>query len=87
MQVSGKSSIQRKLTFVFLCTSVLGLSLACMGFELYERLSFRSAMTSELATLADTLGANSAVSLTFNDVQSARETLGALHAEHHIVAA
>jgi len=87
MQVSGKSSIQRKLTFVFLCTSVLGLSLACMGFELYERLSFRSAMTSELATLADTLGANTAVALTFNDAQSARETLAALHAERHIVAA
>jgi signal transduction histidine kinase/CheY-like chemotaxis protein len=87
MEVAGKSSIQRKLTFVFLCTSVLGLSLACIGFELYERLSFRSAMTIELATLADTLGANAAVSLTFNDAQSARETLAALRAERHIVAA
>lgn len=81
------SSIQRKLTFVVLCTSVLGLSLACIGFELYERSSFRSEMTSELATLADTLGANTAVSLAFNDPEAASEILEALHAERHVVAA
>jgi signal transduction histidine kinase/CheY-like chemotaxis protein len=87
MRRSGKSSIQRKLTFVFLCTSVLGLSLACIAFELYERSSFRSEMRGELATLADILGNNSAASLTFNDAKSSRETLAALHAERHIVVA
>jgi signal transduction histidine kinase/CheY-like chemotaxis protein len=80
------SSIQRKLTFVVLCTSLLGLSLACLGFEVYERVGFRAAMTSELAALADTLGANTAASLTFNDHQSARDVLAALRAEPHIVA-
>jgi signal transduction histidine kinase/DNA-binding response OmpR family regulator len=82
-----KSSIQRKLAFVVLCTSLLGLGLACLGFELYERSSFRASMTSELSTLADTLGANTAASLTFNDAKSARDILSALRAEPHIVAA
>jgi signal transduction histidine kinase/CheY-like chemotaxis protein len=81
------ASIQRKLTFVILVTSLLGLSLACMAFEIYERASYRGAMTSELSALADTLGANSTASLAFNDHQSALDILGALRAEHHIVAA
>ena len=79
-------SIQRKLTFVILVTSILGLSLACMAFEIYERASYRDAMTSELLALADTLGANSTASLAFNDHQSALDILGALRAERHIVA-
>jgi uncharacterized membrane protein affecting hemolysin expression len=81
------ASIQRKLTFVILVTSLLGLSLSCMAFEIYERASYRKSMTSELSTLADTLGANSTVSLAFNDHQSALDILSALRAERHIVAA
>src|ERR1700687_564929 len=81
------ASIQRKLTFVVLCTSLLGLSLACTAFEIYERVSFRAAMTSELSVLAETLGANTTASLVFNDPKSAQDMLGALRAEHHIVAA
>src|SRR5208282_1832923 len=87
MLLFKNSSIQRKLTFVSVCTSLLGLSLACLSFDLYERTSFRAAMTSELSVLADTLGANTAASLAFNDRKSAREMLGALRAERHIVAA
>src|SRR6202790_3313337 len=81
------ASIQRKLTLVVLCTSLLGLSLACTAFEMYERMSFRAAMTSELSALADTLGANTAASLAFNDQKSAQDTLGPLRAERHVVAA
>ena len=87
MALYRDASIQRKLTFVVLCTSLLGLSLACTAFEIYERLSFRAAMTSELSALADTLGANTAASLAFNDQSSAQDMLGALRAEPHIVAA
>ena len=81
------SSIQRKLTFVIVCTSLVGLCLACLSFEFYERTSFRSAMTSELSALADILGANTAASLAFNDRKSAQDMLAALRAERHIVAA
>jgi signal transduction histidine kinase len=81
------ASIQRKLMLVILSTSLLGLSLACLGFEVYERASYRSAMTSELSALADTLGANTAAALTFNDQKSAQDMLAALRAERHVVAA
>src|SRR5580704_3015475 len=86
MPLLRKASIQRKLTFVIICTSLVGLSLACLSFEFYERTSFRSAMTSELAVLADTLGANTAASLAFSDRKSATDMLAALRAERHIVA-
>jgi signal transduction histidine kinase/CheY-like chemotaxis protein len=82
-----KPSIRRKLTFVILCTSVMGLSFACLGFEVYERASFRAGMTSELSVLADTLGANTAATLAFDDPKSAQEILGAARAEPHVVAA
>ena len=81
------TSIRRKLTFVVLCTSLLGLSLACMGLEIYERANFRNSLANELGVLADTLGANSAASLVFNDRKSAQEMLAALRAEPHIIAA
>ncbi len=87
MQLFKNSSIQRKLTFVSVCTSLVGLSLACLSFDLYERNSFRAAMTSELSVLADTLGANTGASLAFNDRKSATDMLGALRAERHIVGA
>jgi PAS domain S-box-containing protein len=87
MSLYQDASIQRKLTFVILTTSLLGLSLACLAFEIYERASYRGAMTSELSALADTLGANTTASLAFNDHQSAADILAALHADLHIVAA
>src|SRR5579863_181479 len=79
------SSIQRKLTFVILMTSLLGLSLACLCSEIYERGSFRGAITSELTAMAGTLGANTTASLAFNDRQSAVDILSALSAESHVV--
>ncbi|HET7108973.1 MAG TPA: response regulator [Candidatus Acidoferrum sp.] len=44
-------------------------------------------MTAEVTTLAETVGANSAASLMFEDDESAREILRGLRAEPHIVAA
>jgi PAS domain-containing protein len=87
MKRLGRGSIQNKLTFVIVCTSVVGLSLACISFDLYERSSFRKAMTTELSALAETLGTNAAAALTFYDRKSAEDILGALRAEKHIVGA
>jgi PAS domain S-box-containing protein len=87
MLFTKNSSIQRKLTFVIVCTSLVGLSLAFLSFDFYERRNFRASMTSELSALAETLGANSAASLAFNDKKSAQDMLGALRAERNIVAA
>ena len=80
-----RSSIQRKLTFVILTTSLLGLSLACLCSEIYERGSFRSAIATQLTALAGTLGANATASLAFSDKQSAVDILKALSAEPHVV--
>jgi PAS domain S-box-containing protein len=82
-----KSSIRQQLTTVVLFTSFLGLTIACTAIELYERASFRGALIEEVSALADTVGANSAASLTFEDRKAAEETLGGLRAEPHIVEA
>ena len=72
---------------VILGTCLLAVALACIGLGVYEHYAFQAAMTSELSALADTLGANTAAALTFHDQESATNMLGALKAEHHIVAA
>ncbi|HKW65394.1 MAG TPA: response regulator [Candidatus Acidoferrum sp.] len=87
MRLFVNSSIRRQLTLVVLCTSLLGLGIVYAAFEIYERASFRRDLTEELSALAETVGANSAASLTFYDKESADEVLAGLGSEHHIVAA
>jgi signal transduction histidine kinase/DNA-binding response OmpR family regulator len=87
MKSFRNSSIQRKLAAVILATSCLALALACAGFAIYQRASFRTTMVSELSALADTLGANTAASLMFSDRKSAHDMLRALGGEKHIIAA
>jgi PAS domain S-box-containing protein len=81
------ASILRKLTFVIVCTSLAGLSLACLSFDFFEKARFRAEMTTELTVLADTLGADTEATLAFDDQKSAQELLASLRAESHIVAA
>ena len=87
MQLFRDSSIRRKLSMLIFCTSLLGLSIACMAFEIYERTSFRAGLINELTAHADMLGLNTAASLAFNDRKSAQDLLGALRLERHILAA
>jgi two-component system sensor histidine kinase/response regulator len=79
--------IRRKLALLILSSSVLAVILACLGFAIYERQKFRANTADELSTLADTLGANTAASLAFNDQKTAQQMLGALREEHHVLAA
>jgi hypothetical protein len=81
------ASILRKLTFVIVCTSLVGLSLAYLSFDFFEKARFRAEMTTELTVLADTLGADTEATLAFDDQKSAQELLASLRAESHIVAA
>jgi signal transduction histidine kinase/CheY-like chemotaxis protein len=87
MQFFRNSSVQRKLTIVIFCTSLLGLSIAGMSFEVYERASFRGALVSELQAHAGTLGLNTAASLAFNDRKSAQDLLDSLRVEPQLVEA
>ncbi len=80
-------TIRRKLALLTLTSSVLAVILACVGFAIYERQRFHTDIANELATLADTLGANTAASLAFNDPKTAREMLAALRTEDHVLGA
>jgi signal transduction histidine kinase/DNA-binding response OmpR family regulator len=77
--------IRKKLTMLILCTTMLALGLAFAGITAFERTSFRKSAEAELSTLADTIGANAAASLAFNDAQTARQILSALQMQAGVV--
>jgi signal transduction histidine kinase/CheY-like chemotaxis protein len=80
-------SVRRKLSMVIFFTSLLGLSITGLGFEIYERASFRTGLIDQLKAHADMLVSNTAASLAFNDRKSAQDLLEAVRVERHIVAA
>jgi signal transduction histidine kinase/DNA-binding response OmpR family regulator len=77
-------SIQTKLMLLTMCASVLALTVAILGFGLYDRANERSSAESELSALAGTLASNSAASLAFNDAETATQMLGALSVERDV---
>ncbi len=80
-------SIRFKLVLLILTASVLAVLLASLGFAIYERQSYQASAVRELTALADTLGANSAASLAFNDQGTAKAMLSALATEPNLLAA
>jgi diguanylate cyclase (GGDEF)-like protein/PAS domain S-box-containing protein len=80
-------SIRSNLTLLILFASALAVLLASLGFAIYERESYRASAVRELTALADTLGANTAASLAFNNQDTAREMLGALATEPNVLLA
>ncbi len=79
--------IRRKLTLVIMLTSGSALLLACAGFLLQELLTYRSALAQEASSVAAVIGANSTAAISFRDTEAARQSLAALAAEPHVVAA
>jgi signal transduction histidine kinase len=79
--------IKRKLTLVIMMTSLTAVLLACAGFALYELVTIRKSMVSDLTTLANVIGDTSTAALTFEDTKAATEFLAALKAKPHIVVA
>lgn len=79
--------IKRKLTLVIMLTSLAAVLLACAGFAVYELVTLRRSMVSDLTTLANIIGATSTAALTFEDTKAATEFLAALKTKPHIVAA
>jgi len=80
-------SIRFNLALLILTASVLAVLLASLGFAIYERQSDRASAVRELTALADTLGANTAASLAFNDERTAKEMLSALATEPNVLVA
>ena len=80
-------SIRTKLAVLILSASVLAVLLVLFGFAVYERQSYRASAVRELTALADTLGANTAASLAFNDGGTAKDMLSALATEPGVLVA
>lgn len=68
-------------------TSTTAVLLACLGFVISDLVSLRGRHAGDLSTLAQVVGSNSTVALTFGDRQGAGEMLNALRAKPSIVAA
>lgn len=77
--------VERKLTLLGMVTCGLALLLAGAAFLVYDMISFRRTMVSDLTTLSEVLGANSTAALTFNIAEDAEEVLSALRAKEHVV--
>src|SRR6266581_3659757 len=80
-------SIRANLILLILSASALAVLLASFGFGIYERQNYRASAVRELNALADTLGANTAASLAFDDARTAEEMLGALATEPNVLGA
>ena len=80
-------SIRFNLGILIVSASGLAVLFASLGFAIYEWQSYRESAVRELTALADTLGANTAASLAFNDQRTAKEMLGALATEPNVLVA
>ena len=87
MRVLRDVPIKRKLIIINTVTSSVTLLLACIAFMAYELVVFRESMISDLSTTAAIVGANSSAALTFNDTESAEQTLRSLETHPNIVSA
>ena len=82
-----ETPIRRKLMSMILLTSGAVLLITCASFFAYEILTFRTTTIRHLSTLGEVIASNSTAALAFDNPDDARETLSALRAERHIVAA
>jgi len=80
-------SINRKLTLLTLATRVMVFAILALFLIIGDQITFRRGMVKDLTTLADVIGSNSTAALSFNDPQSAVETLAALRAVPNVISA
>jgi signal transduction histidine kinase/ActR/RegA family two-component response regulator/HAMP domain-containing protein len=80
-------TIKQKLKLITMASSTVALLLVAVAFLTYEYFAFRQTMVRDLSTQAEIIGNQSTAALTYDDRSNARDILGALSAEKHIVAA
>ena len=80
-------AIQRKMILIIMATNMVALLLVCTGFVVHDVVTFRRSILGNLSILASVIASNSTAALAFGDRAAAGETLAALAAEKHIVAA
>ncbi len=81
------SPISKKLTWMNVLVSSVALLSACVAFFLYDQYTFRESLVRSLSAQAQIIGSNSVSALTFNDPQSAENTLAALRSLPNIIGA
>ena len=87
MQVIRNAPVKTKFALVVLVSSVLALTVTICSLVILESRTFEENLTQELSTLAGVIASNSVAALTFEDPDAAEETLSALRASPHVVAA
>jgi methyl-accepting chemotaxis protein len=87
MQNHSTQSLNRKLTGTIFFVTVSTLVIACSVFLAFDWFATRSSIARNTGTLADVVGINSIVSLTFYDTVTAGENLAALSAAGPVDAA
>ena len=80
-------SIKRKLMLITMLTSSAALVLSSVSFLIYDLISFRRQLTTDLMTEAQIVSFNSGAAMAFKDESAASTTLAALKAKDDIVAA
>ncbi len=81
------SPLSRRLSWMNLFVSGSALLLASVAFLAYDQFTFRQTLVRNLSAQAQIIGSNSVSALTFNDPQSAENTLSALSSFPEILAA
>src|SRR3954469_14164646 len=79
--------IRRKLMVVTMLTTAASLCVSGLGIVALDSVLFRGYLERDLSALTRIIGDNSTAALAFEDPRSAAETLGALRARPHVVAA
>jgi signal transduction histidine kinase len=79
--------IRRRLMVMLLATSIVVMLLMSGAFVTYEITTIRKTLIRQARTLGEVIAANSTAALAFENQDDAKETLAALSAERHIVAA
>ena len=87
MNLLPRRSIRARLTLITTATSVVALLIACGAFLGYDLFTFRNTMTRDQSLLAEVIGDNCTAALTFHDSDVARDLVGALRAQQHVVSA
>ena len=79
--------IRQKLILIIMATTAAAMILSCVGILTFDAYLFRENLGRDLSALARIVADNSTAALAFGDPKAASETLNALRARNHIVAA
>src|SRR5579871_1326967 len=79
--------ISRKLLVIIMLVTTVALAVSGFGLVLADSILFRESLERDLSALAQITGDNTAAALLFDDPKAAKQTLTALHARAHVLAA